>query len=564
MNRLILIILILLPVLCYAAPKQSPTATVTPVKEVNDQSRKQLLTRLDAIQKRIDFLNNEIISINQKIDDASAVGIQEELIKELTTLQDELKEARDRFISTAAEVELQLEVPVVVEKKATLSEEFRDILSPLLASIRKLSERPREIQDLKEQKAELEFRLNKLIRAEENIRELLQTKLPPNVKKTLKTSLNRLQADYQELEIRLDSISRRLDERLKAKESLWEKFVGFIKGFLSTAGRDLLLSLILFIATIWLLLSFRKRLFRSKYFRHELVEFLQRPLFTLYGILAFIVAMILAIILLYLLNYWILVTIIILLLTSTLWSLKQYAPRFVEEIRLIFNLGPVREGQRLIWQGIPWQVIKVGYYTTLRNELLQGRTVRVTAHEILKLHSRIYAPNEPWFPCRRGDWILLKDGTYGQVDLQTPEQVILRLAGGSRKFYRSAEFITSEPQNLSDGFFLSLIFGLDYGVQKNICEKIPRIFTEKLKSKLASYFDDKHLMIKNFEVTFHSAGESSLNLWVKGSCHGNLAHKYLVLPKQFNHAMVEICNEEGLTIPFNQLTVHMPSGRTDE
>ncbi len=183
-------------------------------------------------------------------------------------------------------------------------------------------------------------------------------------------------------------------------------------------------------------------------------------------------------------------------------------------------------------------------------------------HYLLEMHSRPFKPDEPWFPTREGDWVILNDQTFGKVILQTPEIVRLVLLGGSRKTYNTPDFLAQNPMVLSTGFRLSVQFGIDYQHQALITHDIPKKMERKLREQLQheGYGED----IEKITVEFAEAGASALNLQVNADFSGRVASSHWVLSRAIQRICVEACNEYGWVIPFTQITLHMaPSSQTD-
>ena len=92
--------------------------------------------------------------------------------------------------------------------------------------------------------------------------------------------------------------------------------------------------------------------------------------------------------------------------------------------RILLNLGPAREGERLTLNGIPWRIDKLGMFCWLSNPALD-EVQRLPIELLLKQVSRPYNLDEPWFPCRKGDYLRLADGSVAQVTHLSSEQVVL-------------------------------------------------------------------------------------------------------------------------------------------
>ena len=212
----------------------------------------------------------------------------------------------------------------------------------------------------------------------------------------------------------------------------------------------------------------------------------------------------------------------------------------------------------MIWNGVPWEVSNIGLQATLVNPLLGGGQLQLPLGVLIGKHSRPVVENEPWFPSQAGDWVTLSDDTYGRVEQQTMEQVILKLKGNTLKFYPTPEFLGATPMNLSKGFRYSIEFGLDYSVQPRICDEIPKIFEKGLRKHLNPHYKEGSPDFIFTKVSFDNAGSSSLNLKIIIDVEGRCAENYEDIQRSIQSTLVRICNENNLTIPFNQLTVTLP------
>ena len=62
----------------------------------------------------------------------------------------------------------------------------------------------------------------------------------------------------------------------------------------------------------------------------------------------------------------------VILLMALALGARQFVPRYVADSRLLLNIGPVREGERLVYNGVPLLVEHLNVYSELRNPELQG------------------------------------------------------------------------------------------------------------------------------------------------------------------------------------------------
>ena len=267
-----------------------------------------------------------------------------------------------------------------------------------------------------------------------------------------------------------------------------------------------------------------------------------------------LLAVVAVVVVFYVRGDWLLLALSIVAILGVLWASKQALPPYLEQMRLILNLGPVRQGERLVYQGVPWRVDKLNFYCEFSNPELSGAVLRLPVRDVMPLHSRPAPVKEPWFPTHLDDWVVLGDGTYGKVIQQSPEQVVVLRLGGSLKTYPTSEFLGQTPENLSRGFRISSTFGIDYQHQAECTEEIPEVFHEALERVLIEKFHREH--IRSIKVEFASAGASSLDYAILTDFSGELASRMNVIQRLVQRVCVDVCNERGWVIPFTQITVH--------
>lgn len=112
----------------------------------------------------------------------------------------------------------------------------------------------------------------------------------------------------------------------------------------------------------------------------------------------------------------------ILLLIAMVWTLRQTLPRYLHQIQILLNIGAVREGERLNLDGLPWRVQQINVFCTLVNPVAE-LTQRVPIDALVDLKSRPARADEPWFPCKKGDWVILSDQVRAKVTGVSPELV---------------------------------------------------------------------------------------------------------------------------------------------
>lgn len=434
--------------------------------------------------------------------------------------------------------------------------EVAEVVRPLLDELKRLTERPRTMERLRSEQALYENRLQVANTAIARLEKTRQAVKVSKVDKAVKTLLEQWEDQRDGAASRLQRINAQL-ERLAAPDEQQKGLVATLEQFAHGRGLNLALALGGFILT-WLALTVLGRLVsrldhRPKSPGHRMTRVIALG----FRLLTLILALFVASIILYTRGDWLLLGLLILLAISLLWGLRQSLPRHVQEIRILLNMGSVREGERVVYADVPWQITALNIYSTLRNPLLRGGELRLPIDKMIDLQSRACAPDEPWFPSQEGDCVMLDGDIYAKVRLQTPEVVQLNIIG-STTTYSVADYLGKKPRNLSrDGFALPMVFGLDYRHQAGILTEIVPTLRAWLEERLAQQPFHTHLTA--LLVEFNEAASSSLNILIVAVFTGAAAEDYWSIRRFLQRTTVEACNQYGWTIPFEQLTVHLPS-----
>ncbi len=442
--------------------------------------------------------------------------------------------------------------------------ELEKLILPLLEAVGDITEKPRKIERLKKRVVALENQLQNFKEGQENIQRLLAMDTQsldlkdPQVQKYL-TALENLKNKYniELVQVKLEEARRNLENELQGGESLWDSATRSMQEFFKHRGLNLLITVAIFFVLWYLLTKLRVFIVGEKSFI-KIPPWTRKLLVTAYSVVVLMLCVISSLVALYFMNDWLLLSVIILFMLAIFWASRQFIPRLFQEVRLALNLGTVKEKERLIWNDVPWEVENISIQVTLVNPLLEGGRLLLPLGVLIGKHSRPVVEDEPWFPSQTGEWVILSDGTYGRVEQQTMEQVVLRLKGNTLKFYSTPEFLAKTPMNLSKGFRYDIEFGLDYSVQSRICDEIPKLFEKGLWTHLKRHYQEGSPDFTFTKVSFDNAGSSSLNLKVIVDTDGHCAESYEDIKRDIQATLVRICNENNLTIPFNQLTVTLP------
>jgi DNA repair exonuclease SbcCD ATPase subunit len=158
--------------------------------------------RLKRIRNELVQLQSNIYLAKKKIETESDLITKIKLESELENLQKEHDEKRHLFIETATNINLhQKKLP---PDESNLSKDIKDILDPLLSGIKRISERPRAIQELKGRVDSLEENLKATESAEKRLKELLKDNKQKELNKTIERSLKTVEKRKKDLKIDLE------------------------------------------------------------------------------------------------------------------------------------------------------------------------------------------------------------------------------------------------------------------------------------------------------------------------------------------------------------------------
>ncbi len=509
------------------------------------------------------LLSDQMLRIQKELDDLKNMPSTKTINKRREGLIQQLEGLNHNFESLATQLQTE-DFYLGKKKDSGWSEELEGLILPLLQAVGDVTEKPRKIEQLKKRVAALETQLQLFEVGQKNIQSLLAMEnqdLDPKSPqtKTYLAALDDLKNKYniKLVRVKLEEARRNLASQLESSESIWDAATRTIKDFFKHRGYNLLITLGIFFVLWFLLTKLRVYIVGEKSF-FNIPPWTRKLLVTVYSVLVLMLCVVSSLVALYFLNDWLLLSVIVLFMLGVFWASRHFIPQLFQEMRLALNLGTVKEKERLIWNDVPWEVANLGLQATLVNPYLEGGNLNLPLRVLIGKYSRPIVEDEPWFPTQTGDWVILSDGTYGQVEQQTMEQVVLRLKGNTLKFYSTPEFLGKTPMNLSKGFRYDIQFGLDYRVQSRICDEIPKLFEKGLWTHLERHYQKEAPDFTYTKVSFDNAGSSALNLKVLVDVEGRCAESYEEIQRDIQSTLVRICNENNLVIPFNQLTVTLP------
>jgi hypothetical protein len=536
---------------------QAPTPAEQPPLLKEESASPSPETRVEALRgllERIEQQGEEIEAKREAMREASSETEREQLEAELNRLIENNRTLRNNFLRllTGISRDAYVETP---KEEVGIFEELEAIFRPLLSKLRDFTSRSREVERLRTQialKEELEDRVAEGLARAQSVRENAEDE-------ELVEAIRVAEEDMQERleELRQDRLiyEEQFKDLQRVDGGIFASAKELAGDVLSFHLRNLMLTLLVISVTYFLLRLIYARLMLSRRSqrmlqRHHWLRILNVILRSMVVIFALGAGLLV----LYLSNDWILIGLFILVVLGFIWSMKDNIPQHLIQLQLLLNIGAVRESERIIYRGLPWRVEPINYYTSLVNPALEGGRVRVALGDLVGLTSRPMSRREPWFPTRTHDWVILADATYGQVKLQTPDAVVVRIMGGSEKTYTTLAFLDQHPVNLSRGFAIYFLFGVDYAHQAAVTEEIPTM----LKAAIEDGFAKAGLshVLKSMFVEFSEAGASSLDMAVFAEFDSDAADSYYKLRRLLRRIAVDACTANGWVIPFTQITVH--------
>lgn len=441
--------------------------------------------------------------------------------------------------------------------KYNWQDELVEIVKPVLGSLKELTEKPRKIEALRSEIDRTRQSLTLVRRALSEIEQLNASDTTPAVRERIATLKSRWLERQDEATSRLQVLRTQLESLNENDTWAWSSFTTPLHNFATGRGLTLLIAIV----GCWLIWVLSRRVIEwiamrqpASANRKERRSW-ERTTRYLGTLLAGLLMLISVLALFYWRNDILLLALALVATGAILIGARHTVPRYMREIRLLLDIGPVRENERILYRGIPMEVKSIGAFAILRNPMLTG-IVRLPLDD---LHDMVSRPSgkEPWFPTEKGDYAWVKGDTFAQVLSQSIEVVELKVAGSPLQM-PTTDFLGSEPKNITrEGFVVPVTFGIDYQHQAISLDTVPQAMEKALRKGLAGedYGDD----LTAITVTFKEAAASSLDYLVLVTAKGSVAGSYFAIGRAIQRILVELCNEQGWEIPFSQLTVHQRS-----
>ncbi len=545
---LILFILLglLLPVY---APAQEEGVAI-PAEDIKLQETIHTLQSLIKLQAD---LKRDVQAINQQLAAAKTVSEKNEIQSRLDKLEDDLQTTTRNLRGIGAGADIA-SLRATEEVEFSLQQEFFALLKPALKELKDMTSHVRQKSDLKERIASYRDKLPVAELAVANIMDLLAKNEDESLDRYLEGFLLEWRKQLTVIQSELQSAELQLEKLESSEASLADASQSYLKSFFQKRGLYLAQAILAVMAILLLSrLSYKAMERYIPGYRKEHRSFRLRLLDLVHRFVTVILAIMGPMVVFYVVEDWVLFSLGILLLLGIGLTLRNALPRYWQQIQLFLNVGTVREGERIDLDGLPWRVRQINIFSQLENPTAE-LSQRVRIDDLVDLKSRPVKRDDPWFPCKKDDWVMLSDGMRGKVAGISQELVELIERGGAHRTYTTGDFLGLSPMNLSRSFRLKETIGISYNLQRESVAGIPDTLKSHIEQRAADegYADSLH----SLRVEFEKANTSSLDLVVIADFDGALAEIYGRLRRAMQRWCVEACNEYGWEIPFTQLTLH--------
>ena len=439
-------------------------------------------------------------------------------------------------------------------QKTDIGDDIQLLIKPLIYEAKQATADMRKKAQLQEEIDHYKSSLQKAVTAHENIQNILSDNNISRIKKELKQLKKHWEQQISLLSHSLNASLYQMNKMEERSLSFSESFQESSKNFFQKRGRILFEGLIAFLTVITFLeliaLGFVK-IFPSTIKANR--RFSLRLGALIFRFFMFILAIIAPMSIFYFEEDWVLFSFGLLVLLGLAWTFRYLLPNLWQEALLMLNIGSVREDERIYYQNLPWKVKHINIFTILENPA-SGVRLRLPIEELAQLTSRPSNKNEPWFPCRLNDWVVLSDDYYGKVVGVSLEFIEIVDIGGGHRVMLVSDFLALSPMNLSTNFRIINVLGISYKHQKEATKIIPDLLYRYIYEQLIKEGYENGL--KKLLVQFSDMGDSSLNIKIIANFGGELAPIYYRLQRAINQWSVDACTLNGWEIPFPQLTVH--------
>ncbi|UNM97075.1 hypothetical protein MMG00_04270 [Ignatzschineria rhizosphaerae] len=512
---------------------------------------------LESTENSIEDIQSKIAALKIELNDAVTAETKSEIEDRINQLQARLTQSRTEFEKYAlggVDINFLTKTGNEEELNYDWQAELLQIVQPVFSEIQRLTKATREKEDINRELTLTKEKIATLEKGLAYLNTIPKESLSPTLTKKLETINNNWSSFLKDLVRDRDHYQNLLDA-MTTDETFLQSLKNGIVDFLKGRGLILLVSFATFFAVLYILTKGMDFILQRRHNRQkgqQKVNLRARLLLLIYRIISVITSVVAFLIVVHSMGDMVLFGIAILILLALIFAFRNYVPKYFSEIRLFLNLGSARQGERVIYRGVPWIIERITLYTaTLYNPSLDNGRIRLMLPELETLTSRPFNNDEIWFPAKVGDSFILPNGTFGEVKRQTPESVYLN-SFNSTIIYPTADFIAGAPTNLSYGYYAVADFGLSY---KHFDTPVDEIFS-KLKAYITEFLSNTalHDQYNSLSVEFRKINEGmSLVYTVIVAMKGSSAAYYFQSGRLLQEACLRCAQKEGWSMPFTNI-----------
>jgi hypothetical protein len=545
---------ILLAGACILLPGTLPAEVPDPAPVESPNRKIESLAHLLVTMEQV---RREVVAAQSALGSPTSLGKEEGYRARIDVLTTRLAALEEGFEQLATGVEKSAAPPGGTGSAFEWNNELKELLAPLIKEMKRATARPREIQGLRSKLERYDEELRQVERALSNISRLqTNPEVPADLSQRLKTLASKWRHRKYEFSSLQGLTKLTLEEKDRGKRTLSDSLHDFTQLFFKSRGRNLLMALGVLFGTLYIMGRLRTLIAtHSRLYRRAQTAY-ARVFDLIYILITVMTALLATLGTLYLVSDWVLLSIVLIFIVGLLWASKEAVPRVWGQARLLLNIGAVREGERIVYQGVPYKVSAINFYSELENEALQGGRVRLPLEDLFTLRSRTCHPDEPWFPSRCGDWVLLSDNTHAEVTIQSPEYIGLRLLGGASRQLPPATFLAMTPTNLSHGFRMEARFRLAVTHRSDAASTLPKQLETHLTARLAA----THWAPNTLMVLYRRTLPSFLELSILADFPGHCAKDHPLIAMALEQHCLETAEEMAWELPSHRMAVQVVPG----
>ncbi len=538
------------------------SATQNTTQDADNNSDKKTLKKAAE-----DLATSTLIKLERSIEDSQkSIKVQKKALKsELTPgerleLENKLDQQRKQlntlnreFESLATRVDISALKSNQSKQQQDLSDELVALIEPLLKEARRATEGMRQKAYLQEQLDDYKTQLSTAERALKNLENTQIRTTPKDVKKHLSRLIEHWSNRVNRLESQLAASQQQVELLEQDHPSMVSTIRSGMRDFVQTRGLYLFAGISAFIVTVAIMrLVYRMVLMLFPAFKKNHRSFRIRSLQLTFFVFSAAIAGLSPALVFYLVEDWLLFSLTLLVLFGLFWSTRMALTQLWKQALMFLNIGSVREGERVFYDGLPWLVRNINLYTKLINPI-SGVEIRLPIVNLLDLTSRPTRDEEPWFPCQNGDWLLFDDGYFGQVMMISYEMIDLIDLSGSIKNIQLKALVAAAPVNISEGTYITNYLHLGLSHRQDITQAIPFQLQMYLEQRMQK--EDVCEQLKGIYVEFNGINGSALELIIFADLKGHYANQYKALKRRIEAWIIDACNQYDWITPLPQIKV---------